>query len=319
MSRPIALGPARRAAPAQALCGRDAVVHLAGENVAQRWTPAAKRAIRETRVRAPPTSSTGCAAPSARPRVLVSSSAIGYYGPHGEEPLDEEAPARQRLPGRGLRRLGGRGRARRASSACASCRSAPASCSTAPAARSGRCCRPSGSASAGPVAGGRQYISWIHAERRRRDHDRRARRRALERAGQRDRARALHQPRLLTVPSAACCTGPPCCPCPAFAMRALYGEMAEIVTTGARVDARQGARARLRVPPPRARRGAALALGDLDRPSPPRRLHRRGCALARRRRGSRVSMITRQGRLLSRYAAVGPIRCSPLGAWIVDQ
>src|ERR1700710_3068080 len=37
-------------APAQALAGRDAVVHLAGENVAQRWSASAKRAIRESRV-----------------------------------------------------------------------------------------------------------------------------------------------------------------------------------------------------------------------------------------------------------------------------
>ena len=37
-------------APAQALAGRDAVVHLAGENVAQRWSAKAKRAIRESRV-----------------------------------------------------------------------------------------------------------------------------------------------------------------------------------------------------------------------------------------------------------------------------
>ena len=46
-----ALGPARRSRrPARALSGRDAVVHLAGEPVAQRWSGPAKRAIRDSRV-----------------------------------------------------------------------------------------------------------------------------------------------------------------------------------------------------------------------------------------------------------------------------
>ena len=42
--------PLSEPAPAAALEGRDAVVHLAGENVAQRWTPKARQAIRESRV-----------------------------------------------------------------------------------------------------------------------------------------------------------------------------------------------------------------------------------------------------------------------------
>ena len=45
--------PLDEPAPAAALAGRDAVVHLAGENIAQRWSAAAKQAIRDSRVTAP--------------------------------------------------------------------------------------------------------------------------------------------------------------------------------------------------------------------------------------------------------------------------
>jgi uncharacterized protein (TIGR01777 family) len=92
-------------APVQALAGADAVVHLAGEPVAQRWGKRAKQAILESRVTgtrnliAGLAALEGAAAPPAkqvvgqRPRTLISGSAIGYYGAHGEEPLDEDAPA----------------------------------------------------------------------------------------------------------------------------------------------------------------------------------------------------------------------------------
>jgi NAD dependent epimerase/dehydratase family enzyme len=85
-------------APAQALAGRDAVVHLAGENVAQRWTAKAREAIRESRVTGTRhllegLREAGRVDPSERPHTLVSASAIGYYGQRGEEPLDEDAPA----------------------------------------------------------------------------------------------------------------------------------------------------------------------------------------------------------------------------------
>ena len=74
--------------------GADAVVHLAGEGVADHlWTPARKQAIRDSRlggtralVRAIAT------VPSeARPRALISASAIGYYGDRGDEQLDEQS------------------------------------------------------------------------------------------------------------------------------------------------------------------------------------------------------------------------------------
>lgn len=78
------------ASPAK-LNGADAVVHLAGEPVAQRWTAAAKRRIRESRVegtRALVDAISGC---DSRPKVLVSAAAIGLYGDRGDEWLDEGA------------------------------------------------------------------------------------------------------------------------------------------------------------------------------------------------------------------------------------
>jgi uncharacterized protein (TIGR01777 family) len=67
-------------------------VNLAGEPVAGgRWTPERKRAIRESRVRA--TANLAAVIAERGPRVLVSGSAIGWYGPRGDEAVDESAPA----------------------------------------------------------------------------------------------------------------------------------------------------------------------------------------------------------------------------------
>ena len=105
--------PLQEPAPAAALDGRDAVVHLAGENVAQRWTDDVRRAIHASRETGTRNLVAGIGAADPRPRVLVSASAVGYYGPRGDEPITEDAAAGRRLPGRGLRRVGARGRPRR--------------------------------------------------------------------------------------------------------------------------------------------------------------------------------------------------------------
>lgn len=76
-----------------ALAGVDAVVHLAGENIASgRWTAERKQRILESRVAGTQTISRAMAAAEPRPRVLVSASAIGYYGDRGDELLDETSP-----------------------------------------------------------------------------------------------------------------------------------------------------------------------------------------------------------------------------------
>jgi uncharacterized protein (TIGR01777 family) len=79
----------------EALDGIDAVVHLAGETVAGRWTEDKKRRIRESRVAGTRLLSERIAALDAPPRVLVSASAIGVYGDRGEERLTEDSPTGQ--------------------------------------------------------------------------------------------------------------------------------------------------------------------------------------------------------------------------------
>ncbi|MCS6924294.1 MAG: TIGR01777 family oxidoreductase [Candidatus Binatia bacterium] len=77
---------------ATALEGVDAVVHLAGENVAAgRWTAARKAAIRDSRVRGTQVLCDALARLSRPPRVVVSASAIGYYGDRGDELLREDS------------------------------------------------------------------------------------------------------------------------------------------------------------------------------------------------------------------------------------
>src|SRR6185295_2334819 len=90
----IAWDPARGVLDAGALSGLDAVVHLAGESIASgRWSRARKARIRDSRVDGTRLIACSLARLERPPRVLVSASAIGFYGDRGEEPLDETAPA----------------------------------------------------------------------------------------------------------------------------------------------------------------------------------------------------------------------------------
>jgi len=75
----------------ETLAACDACVHLAGEPVAAgRWTAARKRRIRESRVASTRLVADTIARKGAA--VLVSGSAVGYYGARGDEPLDESSP-----------------------------------------------------------------------------------------------------------------------------------------------------------------------------------------------------------------------------------
>jgi uncharacterized protein len=77
---------------ADALDGVDAVVHLAGEPIgASRWTDATKRAIRDSRVRGTDLVARTLAGLDRPPRVLLSGSAVGFYGDRGDERLDESS------------------------------------------------------------------------------------------------------------------------------------------------------------------------------------------------------------------------------------
>lgn len=75
------------------LGGQESVVHLAGESVVGRWTPAKKRRIRESRILGTRALVDAIEKAQPRPRVLVSASAVGYYGSTGEETVTESSPA----------------------------------------------------------------------------------------------------------------------------------------------------------------------------------------------------------------------------------
>ena len=94
----IAWDPLKPLAP-EVVSGFDAVVHLAGESIVGRWTRAKKGRIRDSRVQGTQHLAQALAQAHQRPRVLISGSAIGYYGDRGEEILrDESAPGRGFLP-----------------------------------------------------------------------------------------------------------------------------------------------------------------------------------------------------------------------------
>ncbi len=87
--------PTEQPPPSEALAGCDAVVHLLGEPLDQRWTERAKAEIRDSRVRGTRSlvQALGQLPTDARPRVLVSQSATGFYGPSDDRELDERAAA----------------------------------------------------------------------------------------------------------------------------------------------------------------------------------------------------------------------------------
>lgn len=72
----------------------DAVVNLAGSTIGQwPWSEARKKEILDSRVNAGRALAHALEKASPRPGVLLQASGIGYYGPHGDEPLNEESPA----------------------------------------------------------------------------------------------------------------------------------------------------------------------------------------------------------------------------------
>ena len=80
-----------RPLPAGAVSGFDAVIHLAGESIVGRWTESKKKKIRDSRVVGTENLASALAQAQNKPRVLVSSSAIGYYGNRGDEVLTESS------------------------------------------------------------------------------------------------------------------------------------------------------------------------------------------------------------------------------------
>jgi uncharacterized protein len=224
--------PKRERPPAGAFHGRDAVVHLLGETVAQRWSDAAKREIRDSRVQSTRNLVAALAGlpEDERPRTLVSQSASGWYGPRGSERLDEDEPG-------GSDFLAGVVRDWEAEA-----RKAPAM--RVVLTRTGVVLSEGAGALdkmlpffklgiGGPVAGGGQYVPWVHLD----DVvgamvfclDTEAASgpvnvTAPEPVTNKELSRTLG--RVLRRPAIA--------PVPALAVKTLYGEMATIVTTGQR-------------------------------------------------------------------------------------
>lgn len=228
----VAWDPLGEPAPAGALSGRDGVVHLAGEPVAQRWSAAAKERIRTSREVGTANLVAGLRAAQERPRALVSASAVGYYGSHGDEEVPEStAPGEDFL-----------------AQVCVAWEQAAQAAGElglrVAIVRTGIVLDAGGGALAkmlppfkagvgGPVAGGRQWMPWIHVGDlvglylAALDHDDwsgplngSAPTPVTNRDFSKALGRALHRPAFAPVPT--------------LALRGLYGEMAQIVTTGQR-------------------------------------------------------------------------------------
>ncbi|MGH2843916.1 MAG: TIGR01777 family oxidoreductase, partial [Solirubrobacteraceae bacterium] len=223
---------------AAALAGADAVINLLGEPIAQRWNDAARARIRDSRVLGTRMLHRGLRALAAadRPRTLLSGSATGYYGPADDRECDEEAPA-------------GRDYLAEVVLAWEAEALAAQDLLRVALTRTGLVLSPTGGALAkmlpffragigGPVAGGRHYMPWVHIDDVVAallfciDHvevqgplNLTAPNPVMNAELSRELAAALHRPAVLPVP--------------ALALRVLYGQMAEIVTTGQRAVPRR--------------------------------------------------------------------------------
>jgi uncharacterized protein (TIGR01777 family) len=217
-------------APAEALSGRDGVIHLAGEDVGQRWNAKVKEEIRASRELGTRNLVAGIAAADPRPRVLVSASASGYYGPRGPEPVDESEPPSDDFLGevvqvwereaRAAEELGLRVALMRTGVVLDKDGGALS-----------KMLPPFKMGVGGPVAGGEQYLPWIHRDDvvglylAALDGDdwsgpinASAPNPVTNAEFSKALGKALHRPAILPVPG--------------FGLKVLYGEMSMIVTGG---------------------------------------------------------------------------------------
>jgi uncharacterized protein (TIGR01777 family) len=229
--RPCQGDPASPGRWQEELAACDACVHLAGEPLTRgRWTEERKRVIRASRIDS--TRRVAEVIAASGPDVLVSGSAIGYYGPRGDEPLDERAPA-----GQGFLASVCQGWEETARPAAARARVVALRTGIVLAREGGalqRMALPFRFFLGGPIGRGEFWVSWIHiadevglvawaledgAVAGPLDAT------APEPVRQRDLARAIG--RALGRPSAL--------PVPPVALRLALGEMADAVTSGQRV------------------------------------------------------------------------------------
>lgn len=214
--------------------GADAIVNLAGENLAQgRWTAARKKALLESRVNPGRAVSEAIAQASHKPGVLIQASAVGYYGPRQDEVITEQAPQGKDF----LADLVGRWEASTSEVEVAGVRRVIT--------RSGVVLSMQGSALprmvlpfrffvGGRLGSGRQWFPWIHID------DEVAGIRYLIEHQDISGVVNLSAPNPLTNAGFARVLGrvmrrPSFFPVPAFVMRLLFGEMATVLLDGQRV------------------------------------------------------------------------------------
>ena len=216
--------PASETLDARVLEGSDAIVHLAGAPIARRWTTEHKREIRESRLRGTELIARAVAAMEVKPRVVLSGSAVGYYGDRGDELLDESSAPGNDFLGTLAREWEGAA----APIADAGVRLVLL--------RTGIVLAPDGGALeklllpfklgvGGPIGGGRQWMSWISLD----DHLG-----AMEHALFTDTLAGpvnLVAPNPVTNATFATTLGrvlkrPALLPLPGFALELVYGEMA---------------------------------------------------------------------------------------------
>jgi uncharacterized protein len=141
----------------------DAVVNLEGEKINQRWTEDAKRRIMESRRTGTRNLVAAIAALERKPQVLVNQSAIGFYGDRGEAIVDESAESGEGFDAEVVREWE------------ATAREAEGAGLRLVIVRTGHVLDPRGGLLAellppfklgvgGPLAGGRQYMSWVHID-----------------------------------------------------------------------------------------------------------------------------------------------------------
>ncbi len=141
----------------------DGVVHLLGEKINQRWTPEAKERILESRRTGTHNLVGTISALERKPKVLISQSAIGFYGDRGEAMVDESSEGGEGFDAEVVREWE------------QAAREVEATGMRLAIVRTGHVLDPRGGFLAaqltpfklgvgGPLAGGRQYVSWIHVE-----------------------------------------------------------------------------------------------------------------------------------------------------------
>lgn len=234
-ARPVLWTPDGTAGPwAGEVEGADAVVNLAGAGVADaRWTASRKTLLRTSRLEATSSLVAAIRAASTPPRVFLSGSAIGFYGPHGDETITEQSGPGDDF----LARITVEWETSAAPAASASTRLVLL--------RTGIVLGPEGGALAkmllpfrlgvgGPLGSGRQWMSWVHRD------DWVAMMRWLIGDARVRGAVNLTAPEPVANATFTRALGravrrPAFMPVPGVALRVLYGELADTLLTGQRV------------------------------------------------------------------------------------